>query len=406
MVFVHRMHSPYYGDGFNPSRTKYSPRLWTNPARRSTVKLRAERAEFADAVSWTTRTVGARVTLPALSGILLEAADGKLTCRATDLEVAAEISIPVQIDRPGTVLLPGRLLSQLVARFPEAPVQIDGDGDRVEISCGRATFKVRGMQAEDFPSLAAPADDAPQGVIKADAFSRLVNQVAKAASNDEGRPVLTGVQLDASDGRLTAAATDSYRLAVRSVAFEDAVEGTALVPARSLLEAAKGAGEAGGAVTVILEEGQVSFLFGDRRLTTKLIEGSFPNYRALLPDAHETSVVVDRAALAEALQRVAIVAMGQANTPLELTFEDGSLDLQATNQEMGDAAEALPAEVDGEGLSIAFNPAYLLAGLEATGTEQVRVELRDGLKPAVLKPHREDGDVDDLTYLLMPMRVS
>jgi DNA polymerase III subunit beta len=150
----------------------------------------------------------------------------------------------------------------------------------------------------------------------------------------------------------------------------------------------------------------VSFLFGDRRLTTKLIEGTFPNYRALLPDAYETGVTVDRAALVEALQRVAIVAMGQTNTPVSLTFGDGSIDLQATNQEMGDAAEALPAEIDGDGLTIAFNPGFLLAGLEATGTEQIRIELRDGLKPAVLRPHAEDGQVDDLTYLLMPMKIS
>jgi DNA polymerase III subunit beta len=127
------------------------------------VKLRAERAEFAEAVSWATRTVGARVTLPALSGVLLEADDGKLTCRATDLEVAAEISIPVQIDRPGRVLLPGRLLSQLVARFPDAPVQLTGETDRVEITCGRATFHVRGMQAEDFPTLASPPRTRPRG---------------------------------------------------------------------------------------------------------------------------------------------------------------------------------------------------------------------------------------------------
>lgn len=372
------------------------------------MKLRAERSEFADAVSWATRTVGARVTLPALSGILLEAGDGKLTCRATDLEVAAEISIPVQVEQPGRVLLPGRLLSQLVARFPDAPVQLAGEDDRVEISCGRATFHVRGMQSDDFPTLAAPADDAPQGVVRADAFARLAAQVARAASTDEGRPVLTGVHLSAADGALTAAATDSYRLAVRTIPWEQAVDGVALVPARSLQEAAKAASEAGGTVTIAMEDGQVSFLYGDRRLTTKLIEGSFPNYQALLPESHETSVVVDRGALAEALQRVAIVAMGQANTPVTLTFGDDAVDLQATNQEMGDAAEAVPAEIDGEGLSIAFNPAFLLAGLEATGTERIRIELRDGLKPAVLKPQPEDEDdtVDDLTYLLMPMRVS
>jgi DNA polymerase-3 subunit beta len=376
------------------------------------VKFRAERSEFAEAISWATRTVGARVTLPALSGVFLDASDGTLTCRATDLEVAAEISIPVQIDEPGQVLLPGKLLSQLVAKFPDAPVQVAGAADKVEITCGRATFHVRGMPVEDFPALPEPADDAATGIVKADAFSRLVAQVARAASTDEARPVLTGVKLEAGDGALTAAATDSYRLAVRSLPWEETVEGQALVPARALQEAAKATTEAGGAVSLVLEDGQVSFLFGDRRLTTRLIEGSFPNYSQLLPDAFETSVVVERAALVEALQRVAVVAMGQANTPVTLTFEDGSVDLQAGNQEIGDAAEALPAEIDGEGLSIAFNPMFLLSGLEATGTDRIRIELRDGLKPAVLRPHAdtsEDGDevaVDDFTYLLMPMRTS
>ncbi|MBW3621605.1 MAG: DNA polymerase III subunit beta [Actinobacteria bacterium] len=375
------------------------------------MKLRAERAEFAEAVSWATRTVGARVTLPALSGVLIDAADGRMTCRATDLEVAAEVSIPVQIDEPGRVLLPGRLLSQLVARFPDAPVELSGDADRVEIRCGRATFHVRGMPVADFPTLPEPAEDAAQGMVKADAFARLVAQVARAASSDEARPVLTGVKLEAKDGRIVAAATDSYRLAVRELAWDADVEGEALVPARALQEAAKASSEAGGSITLVLETGQVSFLFGDRRLTTRLIEGSFPNYSQLLPDGFETSVIVERAALVEALQRVAVVAMGQANTPVTLSFEDGSVDLSAGNQEIGDAAEALPADIDGDGMSIAFNPAFLLAGLEATGTDRIRIELRDALKPAVLKPQHEPSEdgttpADDFTYLLMPMRVS
>ncbi len=376
------------------------------------MKLRAERAEFAEAVSWATRTVGARVTLPALSGVVLDASEGRLTCRATDLEVAAEVSIPVQIDEPGRVLLPGKLLSQLVAKFPDAPVELSGDTDRVEIRCGRATFHVRGMPVEDFPALPEPGEDAVQGVVKADAFGRLVAQVARAASGDDARPVLTGVKLEAVEGSLVAAATDSYRLAVRRLPWDQSLTGNALVPARALQEAAKAGSEAGGAVTLVVEEGQVSFLFGDRRLTTRLIEGNFPNYAQLLPDGFETSVVVDRAALVEALQRVAVVAMGQANTPVTLTFGDGSVDLSAGNQEIGDASEALPADIDGDGMSIAFNPAFLLAGLEATGTERIRIELRDSLKPAVLRPHADPGEdgetqaVDDFTYLLMPMRVS
>lgn len=372
------------------------------------MKLRADRTQFADAVSWVTRTVGTRVSLPALSGVYLEATSDSLICRATDLEVAAEIVLPVQVDEPGRVLLPGRLLAQLVARFPDAPVELSSDGERIEIACGRARFRVRGMHVDDFPTLAEPATDAPSGVLRSDAFSRMVSQVARAASSDEGRPVLTGVYIDAAEGSVRAAATDSYRLAVRNLAFETPIDGSALIPARSLQEAAKAAGELGGSISVVLEDGQVSFLFGDRRLTTKLIEGTFPNYQALLPDGFETRVTVERSVLVEALQRVSIVAMGQSNTPVSLTFSDGTIELAATNHEMGDAIESVPATVDGEGLTIAFNPAFLLSGLDATGSDAIVIELRDGLKPAVLRPHSEsDRDTsDDLTYLLMPMRVN
>lgn len=372
------------------------------------MKLRVDRDDLADAVAWVTRTVStSRATLPALSGVLLVAGDGKLTCRATDLDVAAEVSLQVAAEVEGSVLLPGRLFSQIVARFPDAAVDVDATGDRVEVRCGRATFRVRSMPVEDFPALPEVDPDAPSGEVKSDAFNRLVTQVARAASNDVARPVLTGVHLEAGDGRIVAAATDSYRLAVRELPWGADTEATALVPARALTEAAKAGHEVGGAVTIVFEEDKASFLLGDRRLTTQLIDGTFPNFRKLLPDGHETSVVVDRPALVDALQRVAVVALGQANTPVSLTFEDGTVDLAAGNRELGDAAEALPAEIDGPGLSIAFNPTYLLAGLDATGTERIRIELRDGLKPAVLRPQVEDDDEgDDLTYLLMPMRVS
>lgn len=372
------------------------------------MKLRAERAEFAEAISWATRTVGARVTLPALAGVLLEADEGRLTCSATDLEVSAQVSVPVQISEPGRVLLPGKLLGQLVSKLPEAPVELSGDSDTVELTCGRSLFHVRCMPVEDFPNLPEPAEDAARGELHADAFQRLVTQVARAASTDEARPVLTGVHLAAENGTLVAAATDSYRLAVRRQEWDNDLEVSALVPARAMQEASKGAADAGGSLTLAMEEGQVSFELPDRRLTSRLIEGTFPNYDQLLPDEFETSVVVERGPLVEALQRVAVVAMGQANTPVTLTFEDGSVDLQAGNQEVGDAAEALPAEIDGEGLQISFNPSFLLAGLEATGTERIRIQLRDGLKPAVLRPEPEDEDAEPepFTYLLMPMKVS
>lgn len=261
------------------------------------------------------------------------------------------------------------------------------------------------MAVEDFPTLPEPDADAPQGVVKAESFVRFVGQVVRAASSEEARPVLTGVKLEASADALVAAATDSYRLAVRRLSWDQGVEAEALVPARALAEVAKAASDTGAEVTIVFEDGQVSFLLGDRRLTTRLIEGNFPNYRQLIPVEIESRVVMDRAVLVEALQRVAVVTLGQPNSPVTLTFSDGSLDITAVNQEVGEAAESLPAETEGDGLVISFNPQFLLNGLEAAGTEEIVVELRDGLKPAVVRPHGGE-QVDDFLYLLMPVRTS
>lgn len=370
------------------------------------MKFRAEQNQFTEAVSWGTRSVGARASLPALAGVLLEAGDDRLICRATDLEVSTEISVPVQVSQPGSALLPGKLLSQLVSKLPDAPVEVGGDSDRVELTCGRASYSVRGMSVEDFPSLPQPDDDAARGTVKADSFVRLAGQVTRAASTDEARPVLTGVRLEGHGEELVAVATDSYRLAVRRLPWDEPVEGEALVPARALSEAANAAGATGVGASIVVEDGQVSFIFDDRRLTTRLIDGTFPEYGKLLPDGYETRVLVDREPLVEALQRVAVVAMGQANTPVALTFDTGGVELAAGNQEVGDATESLPVEMEGEGLTIHFNPGFLLAGLEAAGTQQVAIELRDGLKPAVVRPHEPDGETEDFLYLLMPVRTN
>jgi DNA polymerase-3 subunit beta len=190
------------------------------------MKFRVDRQAFTDAIAWTTRVAGSRAALPALTGVLLEAGEGRLTCRATDLEISAEITVDASVDKPGRTLLAARFLAQLVARFPDAPVFIEDDGDRVLITCGKARFKVRRLQADDFPAMPALDEDAPRGTVKADALARLVSQVGRAAATgDDARAVLTGVNLEASGGRLVAAATDTYRLAARSLAFEDAIEG-------------------------------------------------------------------------------------------------------------------------------------------------------------------------------------
>jgi DNA polymerase III subunit beta len=379
------------------------------------MKFRSERNEFADAAAWALRAVGARATLPALSGVRLEVRNDRLVLWSTDLETATELSIPVQAEREGVALVPGRLLGDVVRSLPNAAVSADATDDRLRLTCGRAHFDLRLMPAEDFPTLPQPAEDAVTAVMKAEAFAQTVAQVARAASADDARPVLTGVSLEASADTLTAAATDSYRLAVRTVPWEHGADLTVLVPRRALDEARRSAEQLGSEVRLMLEPSQVTFAFGDRRITTRLIEGKFPDFRQLIPSGYERRLTVDRAELMEVVRRVAVVGdTNTTTTPVTLHLTEDTVQVTAGSGEVGEADESLAGRLDGEALTIAFNPRYLVDGLDAVGGEQVALEFRDELKPAVLRPTTDhagdngepaDTDPGDFLYLLMPVRV-
>ena len=372
------------------------------------MKFRAERTEFADAASWALRTVGARATLPALSGVRLEVEGDRLRLSSTDLEISSELTIPVQAEADGVALVPGRLLGDVVRSLPQAAVSAEASADRLHLTCGRAQFDLRLMPAEDFPALPQVGPDASVAVMKAEEFAKTVAQVARAASADDARPVLTGVSLEATGTGLTAAATDSYRLAVRTVPWDQGTEHTALVPRRALDEARRSAETLGSEVRLALEGGQVTFEFGDRRLTTRLIEGKFPDFRQLIPSGFERKLEIDRAELMEVVKRVAVV--GEANTtstPVTLHLTADTVRVTAGSGEVGQAEESMPGELEGEPLQIAFNPRYLTDGLDAAGSERVVLEFRDELKPAVLRP-APAGDQEtkaDFLYLLMPVRI-
>jgi DNA polymerase-3 subunit beta len=373
------------------------------------MKFRAERTEFAEAASWALRTVGARATLPALSGVRMEVAGDRLLLGSTDLEVSSTLSIPVQADREGTALVPGRLLGDVVRSLPNAAVSADAGNDRLHLECGNARFDLRLMPLEDFPALATTGGDSTPAVMKADEFAARVAQVARAASTDDARPVLTGVYVEAKAENLVLAATDSYRLAVLTLDWEQDVEGTVLLPRRALDEARRSAEQLGSEVRMTFEESQVGFDFGDRQLVTRLIEGSFPPFRQLIPSGYERRLEVDRADLIEVVRRVSVV--GDANTtatPVTLHLSADTVRVTAGSGEIGEAEESLPGVLQGDDLQIAFNPRYLTDGLDATGTQQVALEFRDELKPAVIRPAGASDDEEpevDFLYLLMPVRL-
>jgi len=374
------------------------------------MKFRAERAEFADAASWVLRTVSSRPRLPALGGVKLAVSGDELTLSSNDMETSSEITIPVQAERDGTALVPGRLLGDVIRTLPNAAVSAEVDGDRLDLVCG-AHFKLRLMPVEDFPESPQTTDPARTAVLQADEMARAVGQVAKAAAAEHSRPQLTGVQLVASADKVMLAATDSFRLAVRNMPWSQGPEADVVVPRRALEEARRSAEQATGDVTLSIEDSKVTFDFNDRRLTTRLIEGDqFPNVMALVPEAFQRELQVDRQGLAEVVRRVSVVGeMAKSTTPVTLDVSEDTVKVAAGSGDLGQAEQTLPAELSGEPIQIGFNPRLLVEGLDAIWTDRIRLEMQDEMKPAVLRPVVDDDDAEDAAedylYLLMPMRL-
>jgi len=374
------------------------------------MKLRAERTEFADAVTWAQRTVGDRATLPALSGIRLEVSGDRLMLASSNLEIDSELSIPVQGERDGVALVPGKLLVDIVRSLPNAAVVAEVNQDVLHLHCGRAQFDLRLRPGEDFPALKQPAAEAATAVLKSEEFARKVAQVARSASADDARPVLGGVRLEAGEAKLTASATDSYRLAKCEIRWDRGATAEALVPRKALEQARHAAELLGSEVRFVLEPSQATFAFSDRRLTTRLIEGTFPNIEQLIPTSWERRLTIDRAEFMQVVKRVAVVGdSNTAVTPVTLEISSDTVLVKAGSGEIGHGEETLLGALEGEDLVIAFNPRYLTDGLDVAGSERITMQFRDEIKPAVIRmvSNGEEGDVEDpgFLYLLMPVRL-
>lgn len=362
------------------------------------MKIRCDRDVLSEALQTVQRGVSSRPGIPALTGVLLEAGtETGLTLTTTDLEVSARLTIDVQVLEDGVALVPARLVADTVKSLSDAPVDIETDQSQATIRCAAYEGSLRLLPAEDFPTLKPPAGT--RVVAGAGVFAEAVAQVARAASKDEARPVLTGVLLEVSHEGVTLASTDSYRLAVRDLVATSAGEARAIVPERALSEGGRAAQAAEkGDVEMFMDESQASFQIGPFTLTSRLIEGEFPNYRALLPEAYENRLTVSRQQLTDAVRRVGLLA--RDTTPVRLEFNALGVKLSSSSPDLGQAVEAVEARYEGEDITAAFNPHYLVDGLAAATGEMVRLEVRDGLKPGIVR-----GESDDFTYLVMPVRL-
>ena len=351
------------------------------------------------------RGVSTRSAIQTLSGVLLQAEEGAgVALHATDMELGVRIQIESSVERSGRVVLPGRLLLDVVRSLPrdELSLEYRSPEQDVELVCGPSRFHLRTLPADDFPSLPT-ADVAQSMAVPARAFVETIARVARSASRDETRPHLTGVLVRASGSELRMVATDSYRLSVKETVLEAPVEGEleANVPARALQELSRiAAADSSESIAVTALQNQVIFTVGDVVLSSRLVEGRFPNYRQLLPETYEHELRLNGAELFDVTRRISLLA--QKNAPLRLRFAAGSLEVSAQTPDVGEASESLPVPFQGEALEIGFNPEFLRDGLESAESEEIVLKLISPLRPGLIK----SGDDGGFMYLIMPIRLN
>jgi DNA polymerase III subunit beta len=369
----------------------------------TSMKVTCARDELAEKLQIAGRGVSTRTTVQILAGILLRTSPGRLSLAATDMEISLRVSLEAQVEDEGSVVVPGRLLVDIVRLLPPGEVTIAHRAEEgiVEVECGSASYRLHTYAAEDFPRLPEIDDDTAFTVEK-EAFVDTIARVSRSASRDESRPVLTGVLVRFEGEKLVMAATDSYRLSVKetTLAKGPGREVEAIVPARALSELVRIAQAGGaGALQVGVQENQVVFGADDVWLTARRIDGQFPNYKQLLPETFEAEVSMPREELLDVVRRTSVMA--QRKSPLRLRFEEGELTISAQTQDVGEARESLPISYSGDVLEIGFNAEFLRDGLESVGDETVRVKLISPLRPGLLH-----GETDDFLYLIMPIRLA
>jgi len=330
-----------------------------------------------------------------LQGVLCEVAGGKLTVTGTDNEVTVRTYLEVEVTEEGRTVIPAKLAAEAVRKLPPGAVTLASNDGEVEITGGGPRFQLREMTVDDYPKI---TDKQVENGIQVDAgqLIKALGQVGVAASVDDARPTLTGVLFEGEGDSLRLVATDSYRLGVRDVEGVR-IEGSKLVPYRALRELGRAIGA--GPMTVSLGEREAAFVTDRGRLTVRIIDSTFPNYRQLLPEGHTNRLTVDKAAMLEAVGRAALVA--EDHIPVRLAMHSGGVELSVIRQEVGEATELLEGEYVGEDMTIAFNTRYLTDGVNAVDDEKIVIETSDPLKPGLLL----GSEKRDFQYLLMPVRL-
>jgi DNA polymerase-3 subunit beta len=374
------------------------------------MKFVVERDSLVDAVNWVSKSISNRPITTALLGIVIDVSE-EVTLSGSDLETSAKAKFKAEVAQKGKVLVPGRLLAEISRSLPAKPISFVLEGSRVLVSAGSAKFTLPTLPLSEYPTL--PELPAASGSLNSDSFAAAVNQVAVAAGKDDSLPTLTGVFVEINKNQITLAATDRYRLAVKELTWsaQDAnIETTSLLRARTLADAAKsliGSSQ----VTIALaptttNEKLVGFISEGKTMTSRVLDGSFPPFRHLLPSESTADAIIEVAPFLDSVRRVALVT--DKTVPLRLNFSNNTLQLEAGTGDEAQASEKLDINYKGEDINIAFNPTFLTDGLTSINTAFVHISFTGANKPAVLTGQTEAGSapITNYKYLLMPMRYS
>ncbi len=369
------------------------------------MKLTCNRSALVDKLAILARGVSTRSALPVLSGVLLQASEGRLDLFSTDMELSIKASLVTAITHEGEIVVPARLFTDVIRNLPGEEVVIEAGEAAIKVTGGRAEFSLNAWSASDFPQTST-FDMSEAFAMGREPFVETLNKVGRAASRDETRPILTGVLMTILGDTLKMVATDSYRLAVKETKLEKALETEvqAIVPVKALGEVARLASSLGdGDIEVAIGENQALFKLsdptGDVWVASRLIDGQFPNYKQLLPDSFDHEVTLAKDEFMAAARRVSLLA--QKNAPLRLSFGEHKLTMKALTQDVGQAEESLDIDFDGEAFEIGFNPAYLIDGIDAIDDPGVLLRFTSPLRPGLIS-----GSDGGFVYLIMPIRLS
>lgn len=366
---------------------------------------------FSRKLALASRGVSTRSAVQVLVGILLEADGETVKLSSTDMEISIQTTAQAQVEEGGRVVIPARIFNDVVRSLPagELSIEFNQAAGRVKLTSGENEYTMRVYAAEDFPQL-PQFDEESSFTMPGETLVETVEKVSRSYSRDETRPVLTGILVSFEETRVRMVTTDSYRLSIKESELASTFDGTreAIVPARALQEVGRiFSGSEEEKIEVVLSENQALFRIGDVLFGTRLIDGNFPEYKRLLPESFEREISVNRDELMETLHRVNLFAQRQTPpVPVSLEFSDGAVEVIVRNGEVGEAHEKLAATSEGD-FSISFNPGYLLDGVSAVDTENVRFKLNESLKPGLIVPgsgEDEEGEESDFLYLIMPMR--